>query len=413
MNKVQVNSEIGKLNAVLLHKPGAEIERMTPENAEKALYSDILNKQIVNKEYDRFSTVLSKWATTYYVADLLEKVLENDNVKNDLIIQSCKLDKCEFLIDELLTHTPKQLTVELIEGFEYRKSIDPDRYVDERYILKPLYNLFFTRDASSSIYDRVLINNMSYQVREREMLICQAIFTHYFHCETLTPRLYASDAHTEGGDILIAREDVLCIGNGSRTSKKGVEFLVETFKNEKRKFDILVQELPEKPESFIHLDMVYTFLSQHQCMIYEPLIMGKMKNKHYATTHIEINNGNVHYHSKVNFMQGLKDLHFDMEPICCGGSDLWNQQREQWHSGANFFALGEGKIIGYQRNTHTIDALDKAGFHVLSAKDICENKIHMHDYKKFVVTFEASELPRAGGGARCMTMPIHRDTVQW
>ena len=43
-NKVRLYSEIGKLNAVLLHRPGIEIERMTPENAHEALYSDILNK---------------------------------------------------------------------------------------------------------------------------------------------------------------------------------------------------------------------------------------------------------------------------------------------------------------------------------------------------------------------------------
>ena len=31
------------------------------------------------------------------------------------------------------------------------------------------------------------------------------------------------------------------------------------------------------------------------------------------------------------------------------------------------------------------------------------------DYDKFVATFPGAELPRAGGGARCMTMPILRD----
>ena len=117
MNKVQVNSEIGRLNAVLLHRPGIEIERMTPQNAAKALYSDILNKSIVDKEYNRFATVLSKWTKTYFVVDLLEEILKNDSVKLSLVEQSCKLDGCEFLIDELLSHTPSQLAQELIEGF--------------------------------------------------------------------------------------------------------------------------------------------------------------------------------------------------------------------------------------------------------------------------------------------------------
>ena len=85
MNKVQVNSEIGRLNAVLLHRPGIEIERMTPQNAAKALYSDILNKSIVDKEYNRFATVLSKWTKTYFVVDLLEEILKNDSVKVSLV----------------------------------------------------------------------------------------------------------------------------------------------------------------------------------------------------------------------------------------------------------------------------------------------------------------------------------------
>lgn len=413
MNKVQINSEIGRLNAVLLHRPGVEIEQMTPENAYKALYSDILNKSIVDKEYYNFSTVLSKWAKTYYVSDLLEEILKNDEVKKTLVEQSCKLDGCEFLIEELGSHSASQLAKELIEGFAYRKGTDPERYAEDRFILKPLYNLFFTRDASSSIYNRVLIHNMATDVREREILLYNAIFTHYFGCETLSTRSYGTDAQTEGGDVLIAREDTLFIGNGGRTNAKGIQYLAETFAKERSKFNILVQELPQKPESFIHLDMVFTFLSTHQCMVYEPLILKNAYYSQYKTTHIAIDNGKITYHEKDNFLKGASDLGFDLEPVFCGGLDFWTQQREQWHSGANFFALGEGKVIGYQRNTNTINALNNAGFSVLPAADVCAGKLNMNDYEKFVVTFEASELPRGGGGARCMTMPINRNEVNW
>jgi arginine deiminase len=46
---------------------------------------------------------------------------------------------------------------------------------------------------------------------------------------------------------------------------------------------------------------------------------------------------------------------------------------------------------------------------VLNAEDIVCGKVNMKDYEKFVAAFPGSELPRAGGGARCMTMPILRD----
>lgn len=412
-NKIRLYSEIGKLNAVLLHRPGIEIERMTPENAHEALYSDILNKRIVDGEYANFEGVLSKWTKTYQVVDLLAEVLKNENVKKNLVETSCRLDDCTFLCDELLSHDEKTLARELVEGFEYRRGVDPAKYEEERFILKPLYNLFFTRDAASSVYDLLLMNSMSFKVRQRENIIYRAIFENYFDSESINAAEWEASARTEGGDVLIARDDTLFIGNGIRTNKKGIEFLAQYFGSRKPNFNILVQELPETPESFIHLDMVFTFLDRDRCMMYEPIIRKNAKYSHLQTTHIEIDNGKIKYHQKPNFLQGAKDLGFDLNPVVCGGDDAWTQQREQWHSGANFFALGEGKIIGYERNWKTIEALDKAGFSVLKAADVCKGLVDMHNYEKFVVTFSGSELPRGGGGARCMTMPISREKVNW
>ena len=127
------------------------------------------------------------------------------------------------------------------------------------------------------------------------------------------------------------------------------------------------------------------------------------------TTLITIEKGNISYTKVPNIVKGLQGLGWDIEPVIGGGSDPWVQLREQWHSGANFFSLGDGKVLGYRRNTHTIDALDKAGFAVLNAEDIVSGKVDMNSYEKFVAAFRGSELPRAGGGARCMTMPILRD----
>ena len=129
------------------------------------------------------------------------------------------------------------------------------------------------------------------------------------------------------------------------------------------------------------------------------------------TTLISIENGNISYSKVNNIVDGLNGLGWEIEPVIGGGSDSWAQLREQWHSGCNFFSLGDGKIIGYRRNTETIKALDKAGFAVLDSEDIVSGKVNMADYDKFVAAFPGSELPRAGGGARCMTMPILRDNL--
>ena len=405
--KVNVSSETGRLKAVLLHRPGVEIERMTPLNAAHALYSDILNKPIVDGEYANFCGVLEKWADVYYVEDVLEELLKDAEVRRHLVEESCDMDNCDDgLAEDLMTWDNARLSNALIEGYE-----DPewDGVSEDRYLLKPLYNLFFTRDASSTVYDRVLVNSMSFEVRERETLIYEAIFKHFFKVGTLNAMQWDRDARTEGGDVQIASPDLLCIGQGIRTNTKGIKYLAQTFAKERERFNILVQELPKSPESFIHLDMVFTFLGKHQCMAFEPMLnkTGLFAGK--DTTLITIEGGNISYRKVNNIVDGLNGLGWDIEPVIGGGSDPWVQLREQWHSGANFFALGDGKVMGYRRNTHTIDALDRAGFSVLNAEDIVSGKVDMKKYDKFVAAFPGSELPRAGGGARCMTMPILRE----
>ena len=404
--KVNVASETGTLRAVLLHRPGVEIERMTLLNAAHALYSDILSKPIVDTEYANFCGVLERWTDVYYVEDILETLLADERLRRTLVEMSCDMDNCDDdVAPRLLEMDNHTLANVLIEGYE-----DPEwDGGEERYLLKPLYNLFFTRDASSTVYDRVLINSMSFDVRQRETLIYRAIFENFFQVPTLNAMAWNHEARTEGGDVQIASPDLLCIGQGIRTNTLGIKYLAQTFAKERPKFSILVQELPKSPESFIHLDMVFTFLGKHQCMAFEPMLK---KNGLFAgkdTTLISIDNGKVSYTKFPNIIKGLEHLGWEIAPVVGGGCDPWNQLREQWHSGCNFFSMGDNKIIGYRRNTHTIEALDKAGFAILNAEDIVAGKVDVHSYDKFVAAFPGSELPRAGGGARCMTMPILRD----
>lgn len=408
--QVNVSSEYGRLRAVLLHRPGAEIERMTPMTAHEALYSDILNKGIVDKEYAAFSGVFEKWCKVYYVEDLLTILLDDDDLRDRLLRASCENEGAAHLYNQLAQHPSETLAKELIEGVEYHEDTDPAHLERDRYILRPLYNLFFTRDASSSLYNEVLINTMSFDVRQRETLIYRAIFDQYFHAPTFSAAAKDPNARTEGGDIHVAGPDLLCIGEGIRTNNKGIMQLANRYAQKHRsKFRILVQQLPHTPDSFIHLDMVFTFLGANYCMAYQPMLTKDGLFAGKATTLIECDNGKIKTREYKNILEGLKACGKDVTPVICGGYDPWDWDREQWHSGANFFCLGDNKVIGYQRNNHTIDALNNAGFNVLDADDVCAGKVDMNDYEKFVVTFKASELPRGGGGARCMTMPIQRD----
>ncbi len=411
MQNIDVRSEIGHLNGVILHTPGSEIEKMSPNTIEKALYSDLLNLGIAQKEYKNFEGVLSSWTKTYQVLDLLSSILQDEAKKSRLLLMILKDENKEFLYDELM-HFPNDILARyLIEGYLYQKGKHPVEYSKKKYILSPLYNLFFTRDASSSVYNQVLINPMQYKVRNRESFIMEFIFKEYFKAETINPKMLSETAITEGGDILIANENTLLIGQGNRTNTDGIDFLVNYFAARKTRQNILVQTLPHDPGSFIHLDMVFTFLDRDKCMVYEPLITKK--NTSFPAYLIEINDGKITTREMGCFMDGLKKLNFDLMPLSCGGDDILFQSREQWHSGANFFAMGPGQVIGYSRNRYTIDTLNNNGFEVIRAEDVNSNRVKLDRSSKFVVTLDAAELPRGGGGARCMTMPINRETVNW
>ena len=415
---IDVRSEIGKLEGVILHTPGVETENMTPGNAERALYSDILNLSVSQREYAQFRGVLEKVTNVYQVQQLLSDILENNPLREQLIAKICR-NECNFDIrEQLLDLSPQELSRQLIEGVVLKKDNLTKYLSKERYSLRPLHNFFFTRDASVSVLNRVLVSKMASNVRMRESLIMEAIFENhpiFDNVETANPvneLADSSEVTIEGGDVLIARDDIMLIGVGGRTTSQGVDYILERLKQKQRDRHIIIQELPLKPESFIHLDMVFTFLDKDKCMVYEPVILQPNK---YQTVHIEVKDGKVaNIENKANLLVALEELGMKLDPIFCGGSsDPWIMDREQWHSGANFFAFAPGKVIGYERNIHTINELAKNGFEVLKAVDVIEGKVHPDNYDRCVVTIEGSELSRGGGGARCMTMPIRRQKVDW
>jgi arginine deiminase len=411
MSKINLFSEIGELEGVILHPPGLEVENMTPKNAERALYSDILNLAVAKKEYNQLECTLQRLTNTFRVQDLLTDILRSEEVKEKIVKQTCYQEKHADLLDFLLMKEADELSLLMIQGVPLHKNSLTNFLSNENFALRPLHNFFFTRDSAIALHNNILIGNMANKVRDREALIMDAIFKYHpdLKSNTITAE---KQSHTgenitfEGGDVIVARDDILLIGLGARTSTRGIDFIVKLLQDEKKPQHVIVQQLPSSPESFIHLDMVFTMLNRDACMIFNPLILQPNK---YETVHIEIDNGKVKSIRTVeNILTILKKLGMDLKPSFCGGEeDSMNQEREQWHSGANFFAYGPGKIIGYGRNNHTLDNLNKNGFEIIKAKDFLSGKATLPSGQS-IITIEGSELSRGGGGARCMTMPFQR-----
>lgn len=85
---INVNSEIGTLKSVLLKRPGAEVENITPDTMERLLFDDIPFLKIAQEEHDFFAdTLRDNGVETLYVDDLAVEALDSDDVIRHRFVQ--------------------------------------------------------------------------------------------------------------------------------------------------------------------------------------------------------------------------------------------------------------------------------------------------------------------------------------
>lgn len=403
-----VKSEIGKLRKVLIHRPGGELEHLTPEYLTTLLFDDIPYLKRAQIEHDSFAeTLRSCGVEVVYLCDLVAQALDTDPavrrqfVKEflsnaDTRIVGHEKELFKLLMDEPDTRTMVLRTMEGImdDGFDFRKTNPLLNLTRTKagFILDPIPNLYFTRDPMASVGCGASLNHMFSVTRNRETIYMKYVFEHHPDFQNKVKKYYDPSVpySIEGGDIHNLSADTLAIGLSERTTAQAIEVLARNiFADEESAIrNILAIDIPNM-RAFMHLDTVLT-QADKDVFIVHPGILHNIKVYRVfpgakGTIKAESLKGTLE--SIFCRFLGLDEVRF----IKCGGNNMIAAEREQWNDGSNALCVEPGTVIVYDRNTITNDILRDNGLKTLE--------------------IASSELSRGRGGPRCMSMPLVRDAL--
>jgi arginine deiminase len=281
------------------------------------------------------------------------------------------------------------------------------------------------RDPAAVVGDGYNINFMATWAREREPLILSYVFRHHPRLchlqesdrlfDQITPLLKGEirmPQNLEGGDTLVLSDKVLAVGCSERTSADAVHMLAESMRRDYQsgegRFETLLMVLMPKIRSAMHLDTIFTRISQDECLMFPPFFTDQSREL-LNVVKFDLRQESLVTTVEPNLLNVLRGVGIDLKPIRCGGGDYISQVREQWTDGANAFCLAPGVIILYSRNQATAAELATAGYRCITAGALlADPALDLLDGRKYAILLESAELSRARGGPRCMTMPLAR-----
>lgn len=402
---INVYSEIGKLKTVLLHRPGKELENLTPELLKRLLFDDIPYLKVAQKEHDFFADMLrSEGIEVLYIRNMVAEALNHhpeivSNFINQFIEEAnIKSNTVKHAVYDYLISMEIGLVVDkMIEGirtFEIdlpKKNSMMDMLEDEYpFFTDPMPNILFQRDPFASVGDGVVMNKMYTDTRIRETLFSEYMFKYHPRFENSKIPFYYNrydKYNSEGGDMLVLSKTTIAIGISKRTDPRAIEHIAkEVFTYNPHFKTVLAFNIP-KSRAFMHLDTVFTQIDYGTFTIH-PEILDKL-----TVFELSKNGKNISVLKIETSLEAILEKHLKtkINLIKIGGSDKITSVREQWNDGANTLAIEPGKVIVYSRNHVTNGILRDNGITVLE--------------------IPASELSRGRGGPRCMSMPLDREDI--
>lgn len=399
---LRIKSEYGTLQSVLMHRPGKEIDRLTPYNKHLLLFEDVPYLEDMQREHDHFRNLLiqATGAKVYLFHELLMEVLTDTGLKQSLLEEGLKKYRLGHLVGEFMEKlSNSECATALIAGIKVHeakrkiKGLQLEELLDFAYLIPPSPNLYFQRDTAAVTPGGMLFSSMKNEERQREANMVRTIFENHWLFKDQIHKAYPLDTHNnppciEGGDIIILSDKAIAVGDSERTDERAIYHLAKQLITEGTIERVYKVQLPKK-RNFMHLDTVFTILDENLVLTYPDASEAVVQTSVYTLKSRE--NGQVHIKKTIlkdSLATVLQTEIPHLQIIHPGGSNPDYALREQWFDGANVLTIAPRKVISYSRNKHTNRALRDIGVEVLE--------------------IPSSELSRGLGGPRCMTMPISR-----
>lgn len=388
------DSEVGRLRTVMLHRPGAELGRLTPRNNDQLLFDGIPWLGRAQDEHDAFAqTLRDHEVEVLYLAQLLVETLDIEAARDE-IIDSTLVDLFvgpslqEHIAAQLAGSHPEQLAEILMAGLRndevsLQRSVAHRLRQPEDFLINPLPNLLFTRDSSVWLRDRVAVTSLAMPARARETQLTGLIYRHH-------PRFTGTDIvhgphleHLEGGDVLELSSGVIAVGIGERTTPAGLERFARRVLADGLAHTVLAVPIAQE-RATMHLDTIVTMVDVDTVVVY-PTMADSLR-----AVPLTWDDGEVVIGAQTSFFEGaaaamgIQTLHrIDT------GLDPVTAEREQWDDGNNTLAIDARLAVAYERNEQTNARLEEHGIEVIA--------------------ISGDQLGSGRGGPRCMSCPIDRD----